>query len=367
VRLQAQDKGFDDRRIASFRVALGWKRYAGEAIARYYDRAVEQLSAVPGVERVGFIYSPPLAGLAFAAPRTVRAEGQPLDEALSNPYVNPQATSDDYFAVMGIPLLAGRSFSAFDRKGSDPVAIVSERLARLLWPGENAIGRRLQYNPLLVDPLNVYRTVVGVVGNVQHHELGGEPSLDLYVPFRQTTQPNHFILAKTPLPLAEFQRRAEQALWAIDPEQSVFDFRMYDERVLAGVWQLRVSRFLLMLFGGVAIALAAIGMFSVMSYLVGQRTREMGIRLALGATPSDLWTLVVGRGMLLCLVGSGAGFAGSFVLARWLAGHLRGISASDPLSLGLALGMLFVVSVCACAVPARRAARSDPAITLRSD
>jgi putative ABC transport system permease protein len=367
VRLQAQDKGFRDEGIASFRVALGWKRYSGEAVARYYERAVEKLAAIPGVERVGFIYSPPLSALTFSAPNTVRAEGQPLDEALRNPYVNPQSTSDEYFAVMEIPLLAGRSFSSFDRKDSEPVAIVSERLARMLWPGQNALRRRIQYNPLLVDPNNVYRTVVGIVGNVQHREVGGEPSLDLYVPFRQTRQANQFMLAKTRLPLAEFQRRAEEALWSIDPEQSLFDFHTYEERVFASIWQLRVSRFLLALFGGVAIVLSAVGMYGVMSYLVGQRTREMGIRLALGATPADLWTLVVGRGALLSLIGSTLGLAGSLALGQWLAHHLRGVASADPVGSGIAFVVLLAVSIAACAIPARRASRNDPAMTLRSE
>jgi putative ABC transport system permease protein len=175
------------------------------------------------------------------------------------------------------------------------------------------------------------------------------------------------MLAKTRLPLVDFQRRAEQALWAIDPEQSVFDFHMYDERVLASIWQLRVSRLLLALFSGVAIVLSAMGMYGVMSYLVGQRTREMGIRLALGARPADLWVLVVGRGVVLSLLGSMIGLAGSLALGRWLAHHLRGIAPADPVTASTAFVVLLAVSVAACAVPAWRASRSDPAMTLRSE
>jgi putative ABC transport system permease protein len=246
------------------------------------------------------------------------------------------------------------------------VAMVSERLARLLWPGKSAIGQRLRYNPLARTPTTL-RTVVGVVGNVQHRELGGEASLDLYVPFRQSTQANHFMIVKTRLPLPEFQRGAERAMWAIDPEQSVFDFQTYDQRILAGIWQLRISRLLLLVFGAVALVLSAIGIYGVMSYLVGQRTREMGIRLALGATPAGVQALIVRRVLLLGSIGLGLGLAGAVVLGRLLAQTVRGISAVDPLSFAGALAVLLTVTVVACAVPAWRASRIDPAITLREE
>jgi putative ABC transport system permease protein len=148
---------------------------------------------------------------------------------------------------------------------------------------------------------------------------------------------------------------------------ATIDFHTYEDRVLASIWQLRVSRFLLALFAGVAIVLSTIGMYGVMSYLVGQRTREMAIRLALGARPADLWGLVVGRGAALSLFGSAIGVAGSHALGRWLAHHLRGISPTDPAGAGIAFIVLLAVSIAACAIPAWRASRSDPAMTLRSE
>jgi putative ABC transport system permease protein len=364
--LQSHEKGFRADSLATFRVALGWKRYSGDAVVRYYERAIEELSAIHGVDGVGSIYSPPLAGLEFSAPNTVQAEGQPLEEALRNPYVNPQATSEGYFKVMSIPLIEGRLLSAFDRKDTAQVAVISERLARLLWPGKSAIGQRFRYNPLYRGT-NTWRLVVGVVGNVQHHELGGEPSLDLYVPFRQTTQANQFLIVRTRLPPAEFQRRVEDALWGIDPEQSVFDFQTYEQRIAATVWQLRLSRLLLMLFGLVALFLAAIGIYGVMSYLVGQRTREMGIRLALGATPAGVRALVVRHGVVLGAIGMALGVAGSLILGRFLVHAMRGVSGVDGPSFAVALGVLFLLTAGASTVPAWRASRTDPAITLREE
>jgi putative ABC transport system permease protein len=364
LELQAQEKGFSAASLSTFRIALGWRRYSGDAVPRYYDRALEQISAIPGVHGVGFIYSPPLAGLEISSPNTVQAEGQTVDAALRNPYVNLQTTSETYFEVMGIPLLAGRHFSAFDRKDGDPVAIVSQRLANLLWPGQNPIGRRLLYNPLSKGP-NVYRTVVGVVGNVQQRELGGEPSLDFYVPFRQTEAANQFLIVKTSLPPPEFQRRVEEALWAIDPEQSLFDFQTYEQRILASVWQLRVSQLLLTLFGGVAVALSAMGIYGVISYLAGQRTREIGIRLALGATPGGVRSLVVSRGLWLGSLGLVVGLVGVVLQGRLLAAAIRRVPPVDAASLAAAAMVLVLVTVVACGLPAWRASRTDPVVALR--
>ena len=365
LELQSQEKGFRADSLATFRVALGWKRYSGDATTRYYERAMEQLQAIRGVESAGFVYAPPLAGLEVPA-STVQAEGQPVDQVLRNPYVNLQSTSETYFSVMNIPLRAGRLFTRFDRKGSEPVAIVSERLARLLWPGRNPIGQRLRSNPLERNP-SPFRTVVGIAGNVQQDAPGGEPSLDVYVPFRQSEEDNHYIIVKTGLPLAEFQRLAERALWTIDPEQSVFDFKTYDQRILESIWQLRISRLLLVLFGVIAVVLSAIGVYGVMSCLAGQRAREMGIRMALGATPGSVRALIVGRGVLVGSIGLGIGLAGAVCLGRLLAHTLRGISAADSLSFTGALVLLLAVTAAACAVPAWRASQIDPAVTLREE
>jgi putative ABC transport system permease protein len=367
LQLQSRDKGFQAESISTFRVALGWKRYVNqESIARYYERGLQQLATVPGIEGVAFVSSPPLARLESSAPNTVQVEGQSVSEALRNPYVNYQSISESYFELMRIPLKAGRIFSRFDTKDVEPVAIVSERLAKTLWPGKDPLGQRLLYNPVSRTP-GTYRKIVGIAGNVQHSELGGEPSLDLYVPYRQSASANQYMLARTRLSPRDFENRAQQAMWAIDSEQSIFDFNTYEQRILNSIWQLRISRVLLILFGLVALTLAAIGIYGVMSYLVGQRTREMGIRLALGASPSSVQGLIVRRGILLSAIGLAVGLAGAILLGRILQGVVRGVSGTDPLSLAGALLVLFAVTVAASAVPAWRASRIDPAITLRQD
>jgi putative ABC transport system permease protein len=367
LELQSQSKGFRTNRIATFRVALGWKRYTSlELTARYYERALEKLAGLPGIEGVGFISTPPLARLPEAAPTTVQVEGQSLSDALHNPYVTQPVISENYFTLMGIPLKAGRSFTTFDRANTEQVAIVSERLANVLWPGRNPLGQRILYNPSARTP-GAWCKVVGVAGNVQRQELGGEPGLEMYVPYRQRIGPNQYMLVKTGLQQRQFEQLAQQAMWSIDPEQSIFDFSTYDQLILDGIWQLRLSRVLLIVFAVVALILAAIGIYGVMSYLVGQRTREMGIRLALGATPSGVRTMVVRRGILLGVFGLAIGLFAAFALGRVLEHSLHGISGADPFSYATAVGVLLAVTFVASAVPAWRASRIDPAIALREE
>jgi putative ABC transport system permease protein len=267
---------------------------------------------------------------------------------------------------MEIPLRAGRRFSAFDHAGSEPVAIVSARLAERLWPGEDPIGRRLRYDPQRPQAL-AWRRVVGVAGNVAQRELGGEPSHDLYVPYRQDAAPNQYLLCRTGLRMRDFRSAAERALWAIDPEQSLFDFKTYDQRILEGVWPLRLSRRLLLIFGAVALVLAAVGVFGVLSHAAGQRTREISIRLALGATPGGVRALVAGRGLGLGAAGLAAGVLGGIVLGRFLARSFPAVPSFDAASLAAAVIALATVTAVASLLPAWQASRAEPAAVLRDE
>lgn len=362
--LQEQERGFRTDRISTFRVALGWKRYGGDAIWRYYERAQRELSEMPGIEAVAFAPSPPLSRQE-EFPATVQLESQSVVDAMRNPYIHYQPISENYFGVMQIPLKAGRFFTQFDRKETDQVAILSERLAKLLWPSGDAIGRRLRYNPAAANP-SPLRTVVGIVGSVQHNELGGEPSLDVYVPYRQANAANQYMLVRHRFASeAEFTAKAERSMHSIDHEQSVFNFVPYEQRVLDSVWQLRVSRLLLIVFGIVALSLAAIGVYGVTSYLVDQRQQEIGIRLALGATPMAVQAIVLKRGMVMGAIGVGAGLAGAFVLGRVLEGLLHGVRSGDIVSLGLTAAILLLATLAANSIPALRASRLDPVIVLR--
>lgn len=366
MELQSGAKGFQAKNVATFRVALGWRRYGGERITRYYEQAIEALQAIPGVQTVALVPNPPLARQEESTPNSVQMEGQSLQDALHNPYVIHQQISERYFDLIGIPLKAGRAFTNFDNATSQQVAIVSERLAARLWPGESAIGKRLRYDPAGPKP-GAIRTVVGVAGNVQHAQLGGEPSLDMYIPFRQEPTANQYVLARTTLAPSEYQRRAEQVMHRIDSEQSIFDVATYEQRILDGVWQLRLSRSLLVLFATVALALAGIGIYGVMAYVVGQRTREIGIRMALGATAREVQTLVVWRGLLLGVAGLALGLGAAAVLGIVARSAVRTIPAADSVSYIVTILVLGSVIIAASWIPALRASRIDPASTLRAD
>lgn len=246
------------------------------------------------------------------------------------------------------------------------MAIVSERLAARLWPSDSAIGKRIALN---VDPSSApaYREVVGVVASVRRDQLGGPGSLDVYIPYRQTSEPNHYVLARTALSPREFQARAEQALWSIDREQSLFDFRTYPDRILDGVWQLRLSRLLLAIFGGVALALAGVGIYGLMSYLVAMQYRELGVRLALGAAPRSIRGLIVRRGLALAVTGGIAGIFGAAALGSALRTMLPALPSFDFVSFGAAAAVTVAAALCASAIPAWHASRIDPAIALRGE
>ena len=367
LELTNQQKGFESTSVSTFRVALGWKRYIDQSsISRYYERALDELGRISGFESVAFATAPPLTNQSESVLGTVEAEGQAVDEVLRNPYITRASISESYFQLTQIPLKRGRFFTRFDGKDSQPIAIVSARLAKSLWGNEDVLGRRLRYDPMGKNP-GPFRTIVGVVGDVREKDLGGEAGLDLYVPYRQDADANQYMLVRTTLPLSQFTELTEQAMWRIDPEQSIFDFKTYDQRILEGVWQLRISRLLLILFAGVALVLAATGVYGVMSYVVTQARQEIGVRLALGASPASIRSLIVTRGALLGVVGLFFGGAGALILGRVLRHVLPGISGIDQVTFLLANSTLLAVALLASALPASRASRIDPIVALRGE
>jgi ABC-type antimicrobial peptide transport system permease subunit len=238
----------------------------------------------------------------------------------------------------------------------------------MLWPGGNAIGKRLRYAPSSQNTAS-YREIVGVVGNVQQRELGGAAGLDFYVPYRQGASANQYLLIRTTLSSADFQRQAETALWSIDPEQSAFDFQSYDQRIQDSIWQVRLSRVLLLLLSITALALAAVGVYGAISFIVSAKNREIGIRLALGATPARIRKTVVAHAIFLAGIGCGIGVLGSISTGQAIRAMLPGNLDLTPwsslaVSAGVA-GLLLLVAVTSSALPAWRASHVAPEQLLR--
>jgi putative ABC transport system permease protein len=271
---------------------------------------------------------------------------------------------------MGIPLLGGRAFGDDDREGGAPVAIISQALARQSFPGRDPVGLHL----LVEDTSEGFRPleIVGVVGDVKHASLESDPYPYLYVPYHQTDRDllvwltlNQFLVVRTsgaPLAQADAVRRE---LRAVDPNVAAADVRTSGYYVEAAATSRRFSLVLLALFATIALLMAAVGIYGVVSFAVAQRARETGVRLALGATSSDILTFVLGEGVKRTMVGIAAGLAVALVASRGLSSQLYGVGATDPLTYGGVIIVLLLVTLAACFLPAWRAARASPLSALR--
>jgi putative ABC transport system permease protein len=283
------------------------------------------------------------------------------------PGVVTRAVHPHYFRTMGIRLLQGRALDERDRADTPNVAVISETMARKHWPGEDPVGRRITPGPATSTNPDDWITVVGVVQDVRQVELGAEPKPQMYVPYAQgwsAFAPRYLIVSTgvEPLGLASAVRGA---VWSIDRDQPVADVRTMEEVLSASLARQRFSTLLLGVFGAVALLLAAVGIYGVMSYSVAQRTHEIGVRMALGAQRGDVLKLAVGQGLKLILVGVGVGLVAAFALTRVMESLLFGISATDPATFVAIPVVLVAAGLLASYVPARRATKVDPMIALR--
>ncbi len=362
--LQSQDLGFDADRLFTVRVDPPyWSYNKVEQLTPFYDQVPENLRAIPGVEAVAANQNLPLAGLDEHTKRVVTLEGQSSVEQENNPFIHLQSIGPEYFGAMGVPLLAGRSFTLQDRQHTQPVAVVSRHLAERLWPDGDTVGRQLKLGP--PDSEAPWLTVIGVAADVRSERRIGAASPDLYVTHFQFFTGDTYFALRTSLEGPELVRQVTAAIQRFDADLPLFDLAPMHERIAKAEWQRRVSSTLFLTFGLLALALAAIGIYGVVSQIVGQQVRELGIRLAFGARPADLFRRVLSQGLRFFFWGSALGLVMSAVLARLISSLLFGVEATDPWTILGAFGILFLVAVAACLVPARRAAALDPLEAIR--
>ncbi len=364
ARLQKVDPGFDPRDLLTFRVELGWRAYDSHAkIVAFNDQMLNRLRALPGVRAVALDSNLPLSG----KPREtyeVAAYGQSADERQQNPYVHVHIVSADYFSVMGIPITRGRGFLDTDTSTNRRAAVVSERLALRLWPGGDPLGQSLTVRSSTDDPPF---TVVGVARNIRHQQLAGVDA-DLYIPFRQIVSGGlWFIIRTNGVDPTSLSQAGPRLVTALDPNQSSFDVKTMEDRIASGIWQQQTAGALFALFATLALALASIGLYGLLSYLVSQRWREIGVRIALGASPGEVQRMVIGRGILLAVIGTGVGLALAGVAVRALAPVLYEVAPFDPSTFAIVPMVLLVLTGLSCYFPARRATRVDPLIALRRE
>jgi putative ABC transport system permease protein len=362
IRLVNVDKGFDPQSVLTMNVSLPETKYQNQAqMAEFETQSLARLESVPGVRSAGVVFGLPLAG--FGVRGDFEVAGQPAPKFSPTKHV----IGGDYFRALGAHLLQGRYFDEHDAAKAPHVAIMSANMARRLWPNENAIGKRIK--PGFSN--DQWCEIVGVVGDVKQSSLAEdeESSLAFYLPYAQA--PTDFLMrdltfvvrtAASPLDVADAARRA---IDGIDPDLPVFDVATMQELVSQSVAEPRFNTVLLGIFAALAILLATVGIYGVMSYTVTQRVHEIGIRMALGAERTDVLRLVVGQGMFLAMVGVAVGLAGAFGLTRFLSGFLFRIQPTDPLTFASVAALLTVIAAAASYVPARRAMKVDPMVALR--
>ena len=359
ARLLAVDPGFQTEGVLTLDIALPADRYreAG-ARAAFYDRAFGDLRALKGVEAVGAAAVTPLTGNNWTVPFD-RAD-RPVPAGQRPPDVGWQAATAGYFAALRIPLRAGRLFDANDRPGGPTVVIISEAIQERFFPGENPLGRRIRGG----GPQGA--EIVGVVGNIRRASLTDAPRADLYFPGEQGPPTATSLFIRTSGDPLDAVAGVRTALRGIEPQIVLREIETLDAVARESVQLTRLALWLLGIFAVSALALASVGIYGVMSYSVKQRTREIGMRLALGATPRNILWLVMRDGVLVAGLGAAIGLAAGVAAARSLSAFLFVTSPSDPLTLGGAAFVLLLVAVVACYLPARRATRVDPVKTLAS-
>jgi predicted permease len=364
--LQGIAPGFEARNVLTLELPMTGRKYNdADAVLQTYKRLWERLAALPGVSAAGGVTALPLSQMMAWGPITVEGRAAPEGEKFLNADI--RVVGGDYFRAMNIPLREGRLFNDLDTRASLRVVVVDEQMARQLWPGESAIGKRIRTGGFDATPDTPWMTVVGVVGRVKQDALDAEPRMAYYRYHAQSPSRSMNVVLRSATEPAGLSGAVTREIRAIDPDLPIYRLRTMASRVDDSLAERRFAMLLLTLFALLALGLAAVGIYGVMAYLVSQGTRELGIRLALGAAPRDLLLLVVRQGTLVAAVGLVIGLAGAFTLTRFMRGLLFGVHAADPATFAAIGGVLGAVALMATYVPARRAARIDPIVSLRAE
>jgi predicted permease len=363
IRLERADLSFEPSHLLIGELALRSDLYTDATKERaLLEQLVPQLEAIPGVRAASPVVTVPYSGGGWDGRPT--AQGQTPEEAASNPMMVMEVVTPDYFAALGIPVLRGRGFTDQDRVGAPAVVVLSQSAARHYWPGEDPIGKRLMMGPKLDQPI----TVIGVVPDTRYRDLR-DARPGIYYPLRQSTFPYTptTLAIRTATPPAELLSEIRRVIGETAPGVALVSAAPFETFLARPLAQPRLNAFLLAVFAGAAVALAAVGLFGVMATMVRQRTLELGIRLALGAAPRDLWRMVMRRGLAIGTVGMVLGLLGAMLANRLLGALLYGVSATDGLTLAAAAGLLLSVAALASAIPAQSSTRIDPLLALRVD
>jgi predicted permease len=363
-RLMHVNPGFDPSNIVTAQISVTSPALKAEFQRRaFFDKLQDQLGSTPKVESVGFVSELPLSGQANDTYVTI-GEHAPVSPA-DRPDADIRIVAGNYFQVMRIPLLRGREFTIRDTTDSSLTVLINEPFAKQFFGDEDPIGKHLKI--FEGKPEFVTREIVGVVGGIKHFTLQEALRPEMFLPYAQNPALRMNVVVRAagnPLAIASAIRTT---VGSIDPDEATSAFRTLGEIVSTSAAGDRFNVFLLGAFGGTALLLTAAGIFGVLSYVVTQRTREIGLRMALGAQRRNILGAIVGRGMFLVLIGIGIGLAVAFAFTRWMSSFLFAVKPTDALTFVAVSGLLATAGLLACYLPARRAMRVDPMVTLRSE
>jgi putative ABC transport system permease protein len=360
-RLRDVDPGLDSHNVLTMSLELSRVKYAQSVQqVAFFDQLLQRVRGLPGVESAGAIDSLPLGDGGSTQP--IAAEGRPVVAMAEQPEVAVRAIEPGFTHTMRIPVLQGRAFNSADTADRPAVILISQSMAKRIWPGENPLGKHVT---LTFSP-EKSREVVGVVGDVKQDGLDViEPAATLYAPVAQYPRPYLSLVVRTTAPPSTIVSAIANAVHEVDREQPVLDVITMDEILAGSLSHQRFNMLLLAAFSGLALLLAAIGIYSVLSYSVRRRVREIGVRMALGADRGDVLRMILGQGARLALIGAAIGILAAFGLTRLLASQLFGVTATDPITFLSVATLIVLVALVACYVPARRATKIDPMVALR--
>ena len=364
-RILGVSPGFEAENVLTANVSLPGARYPNEAASlAFWDQLLPRVRAIPGVQAAGMVSTLPFGG--GWATTSFNVEGFTPNPGEQGPWGDFRVASPGYAEALRIPLKRGRFINDQDIPGSERVVVVDDEMVRRYWPSTDPIGKRIFFDPDPGQPTEYY-TVVGVVGHTKQEALDAEDRVQLYFPHRHGPQGFMSLAIRTSVPPETIVSALKQAVQSIDKDQPLSRVRTMEDLLAQSVGQRRLSMLLMGVFAAVALALASIGIYGVMSYSVTQRTHELGIRMALGAARANVLGMVVRQGMTLVVIGLAIGIAGGFAMTRFLESQLFGVDPTDPATFTVVALVLASVALAATLVPAMRATRVDPLVALRPD
>ena len=363
IRLQKVDPEINPERLLTLQILLPQPAYLEfKKRISFFEQAIRGIETIPGVKSASAVSNLPFGGPRLTA--FFMIEGRHLPNAIDKPRADIRAVSHNYLRTMGIPLLRGRDFTEREITGDDAkVVIISETMAQQFWPNENPLGRKIRIN----RPENAPDEIIGVAANVKNLDLESSDFPTVYWPHQRWPFPSGSIVVRTTIDPLNLSAAVISQIRSLDPNQSVAAVRTLDQVLYASMARQRFNTFLLTTFAIFALLLATLGIYGVMSYVVTQRTHEIGIRIALGAQRSDVLNLVIRQGMGLTLSGVGIGLLAAFALTRFMKSLLLNVETTDPATYLIIALLLASVALLACCLPARRASRSDPMEILRHE